>query len=72
VLEVAQLTCKVAGSAVEPDVRGTGTPPGEVSRTWVDSTKLRAMSGWEPRVSLEEGLARTVDWYRRYLRQLGG
>jgi nucleoside-diphosphate-sugar epimerase len=28
------------------------------------------MSGWEPRVSLEEGLARTVDWYQEYLPQL--
>ena len=71
VLKVAQLTCKVAGSAVEPDVRGTGTPLGEVSRQWVDSTKLRTMSGWEPRVSLEEGLARTVEWYRGYLPHLG-
>ena len=61
----------LAGTGVEPDVRGTGTPPGEIARQWVDSTKLRTMSGWEPRVSLEEGLARTVDWYRDYLPQLG-
>jgi CDP-glucose 4,6-dehydratase len=67
VLEVAELVCRVAGTDVEPDVRGTGTPPGEIMRQWVDSTKLRTMSGWEPRASLEEGLARTVDWYRRYL-----
>jgi CDP-glucose 4,6-dehydratase len=72
VLEVAQLTCRVAGSASEPDVRGAGAPQGEISRQWVDSTKLRTMSGWEPRVSLEEGLGRTVAWYRRYLPQLEG
>jgi len=70
-LEVAELVCRLAGTGVAPDVRGTGTPPGEVARQWVDSTKLRTMSGWEPRVSLEEGLARTVDWYRRYLPELG-
>jgi nucleoside-diphosphate-sugar epimerase len=29
------------------------------------------MSGWEPRVSLEVGLSRTVDWYRDYLPELG-
>ena len=67
VLEVAQLTCKVAGSAVEPDVRGTGSPPGEITRQWADSSKLRSMSGWAPRVDLEDGLRRTVEWYRRYL-----
>jgi CDP-glucose 4,6-dehydratase len=71
VLEVAELACRAAGTGVDPDVRGTGTPPGEITRQWVDSAKLRALSGWEPRVSLEEGLARTVEWYRRYLPELG-
>jgi CDP-glucose 4,6-dehydratase len=71
VLEVAELACRAAGTGVDPDVRGTGTPPGEITRQWVDSTKLRALSGWEPRVSLGEGLARTVEWYRRYLPDLG-
>jgi CDP-glucose 4,6-dehydratase len=71
VIEVAELVCRVAGTGVVPDVRGTGTPAGEITRQWVDSAKLRNKSGWEPRVSLEEGLARTVEWYRRYLPQLG-
>ncbi len=67
VLEVVELTCFVAGTGVHPDVRGTGAPAGEIPRQWVDSTKLRTMTGWEPRVTLEEGLRRTVEWYRRYL-----
>ncbi len=69
VLEVVELTCKVAGTGAEPDVRGKGTPPGEITRQWVDSTKLREMSGWAPQVSLEEGPRRTVDWYREYVHQ---
>jgi CDP-glucose 4,6-dehydratase len=68
VLEVVRLMCDAAGTGVEPDVRGTGTPPGEITRQWVDSTKLREMSGWEPRVGLEDGLRHTVDWYRRHVR----
>jgi CDP-glucose 4,6-dehydratase len=67
VLEVVELMCKVAGSDVEPDVRGVGTPSGEITRQWVDSTKLRTMSGWAPRVELEDGLRRTVEWYREHL-----
>ena len=70
VLEVVELACRAAGTGVDPDVRGTGTPPGEIARQWVDSTKLRELSGWEPRVSLEEGLRQTVEWYRRYAPQL--
>lgn len=67
VLEVVELMCRVAGTGVEPDVRGTGTPPGEITRQWVDSTKLRQLSGWAPQVSLEEGLRRTIEWYREYV-----
>lgn len=37
--------------------------PGHDTRYSVDDTKLRAL-GWEPRVSLEEGLARTIAWYQ--------
>ncbi|HWD73830.1 MAG TPA: NAD-dependent epimerase/dehydratase family protein [Solirubrobacteraceae bacterium] len=66
VLEVVELTCRVAGADVAPEVRGNGTPPGEIPCQWVDSAKLRGLSGWAPRVSLEEGLTRTVDWYRRH------
>ena len=69
VLEVVELACKVAGTGVEPDVRGTGIPRGEIPRQWVDSTKLRTMSGWAPQVGLEEGLRRTVDWYRKYVHE---
>jgi CDP-glucose 4,6-dehydratase len=68
VLDVVRLTCAVAGTGVEPEVRGKGPPAGEIVRQWVDSTKLREMSGWAPEVSLEEGLRRTVDWYRAFLR----
>jgi CDP-glucose 4,6-dehydratase len=71
VREVVELTCQVAGSTVAPDVRGVGTPAGELSRQWVDSTKLRRLSGWEPRVGLKDGLQHTVDWYRQYRRRLG-
>jgi CDP-glucose 4,6-dehydratase len=64
VLEVVRLVCEAAGSAVAPDVRGTGTPAAEIDRQYVDASKLRGLTGWEPRVSLEEGIRRTVAWYR--------
>ena len=72
VLEVARLACKIAGTGVDPDVRGTGAPPGEIKRQWMDSSKLRSLSGWVPRVELEDGLSRTVAWYREHLESLGG
>jgi CDP-glucose 4,6-dehydratase len=67
VLEVVELICEIAGTGVEPDVRGTGALTGEIARQWVDSTKLRTATGWEPRIGLEDGLRRTIDWYREHL-----
>jgi CDP-glucose 4,6-dehydratase len=66
VREVVELICRLAGADVEPDIRGTGTPDGEIERQYVDSGKLRALTGWRPRVELEEGLRRTVEWYEAH------
>ena len=71
VLEVVELTGRLAGSAVEPDIRGSGTPRGEIDRQWVDYSKLYALTGWEPERSLEEGLRRTIDWYRAHPEWMG-
>lgn len=37
--------------------------PGHDFRYAIDAGKIRDTLGWEPEVTLEEGLARTVDWY---------
>ena len=66
VRELVSLICRLAGSSVEPDVRGAGVPAGEIDRQWVDASKLRALTGWEPAVTLEEGLRRTIEWYRAH------
>lgn len=36
----------------------------EVERLLCDNALIRSLTGWEPAVTLEEGLARTVDWFR--------
>jgi len=64
VLDVVQRICRLAAAGVEPDVRGRGTPDGEIDRQWVDYGKLNALTGWKPTVGLDEGLRRTIDWYR--------
>ena len=64
--EVVSLICSLAGSGVEPDVRGSGTPAGEIDRQWVDPSKLEQLTGWRATVALEEGLSRTLDWYREH------
>jgi UDP-glucuronate 4-epimerase len=38
----------------------------DVSATFADTTKIAALTGQAPKVALEDGLARFVDWYRGY------
>ena len=66
VREVVETLIRVAGASVEPEFRGAGVPAGEIDRQYVDASKLREATGWEPRVGLEEGLRRTLQWYRTH------
>jgi CDP-glucose 4,6-dehydratase len=64
--DVVSLVVRLAGSEVEPEIRGEGNPAGEIDRQYVDATKLREATGWEPQVEIEEGLRRTIEWYREH------
>ncbi len=71
VRSVLDAVIRVAGVDLEPDVRGTGTPSGEIDRQFVDSSKLRERTGWAPQVDLDTGIARTLEWYERHPDALG-
>lgn len=45
--------------------------PGEIWRMYADNAKADKILGWTPQVSFEDGLKRTVEWFRRYLDVLG-
>jgi len=40
--------------------------PGDVTATYADVSKLHALTGYEPKVMLEDGLKRFVSWYREF------
>lgn len=67
VRDVVETICRLAGTGVRPDIQGSGTPAGEIDRQWVDFGKLNRATGWEPKVALEDGLRRTLDWYRAHV-----
>ncbi len=71
VREIVDLLIEITGADVEADYQGAGVPAGEIDRQYVDSTKLREWTGWAPKFDLREGLAATVEWYRRYPKALG-
>jgi dTDP-glucose 4,6-dehydratase len=63
-LEVARQILELTGASEEL-IRHVDDRPGHDRRYSLDSSKLRAL-GWRPQVTLEHGLAETVDWYRAH------
>lgn len=66
VAAILETIAEVSGTGIAPEFNGAGSPPGEIDRQFVDSTKLRELTGWRPEVDLRDGLARTLDWYRQH------
>jgi UDP-glucose 4-epimerase/UDP-glucuronate decarboxylase len=60
--DLAKLVLRVAGTS--PELAAMPAPAGSVARRCPDLGKLRALTGYEPSVSLEDGVQRTFDWYR--------
>lgn len=65
VLEIVRLILARAESRLEPRILGQNH--GEIQRQWLSSEKAARVLDWAPRVSLEEGIARSVQWYREFL-----
>jgi len=49
----------------EVPVDDLGPRAGDVMANYASSEKLRRTTGWQARVDLREGLARTVEWFRQ-------
>jgi CDP-glucose 4,6-dehydratase len=67
VSEVVKRLIEVSGRNLEPDIRGTGVPHGEIDRQYIDSTAIQWELGWSPQWDLDSGLAATWEWYERTL-----
>ena len=64
-IDLVHLINRIAGVDIEPVVQGKET--GEIKEQWLDCSKARDKLGWKPKFSLEQGLRRTVGWYKTYL-----
>lgn len=63
-LSVVGTILRVLGKP-ESLVRHVEDRPGHDRRYALDSTKIRGALGWQPEVTFEEGIQKTVDWYRK-------
>jgi len=66
VLEYAELIRKLCRAESEIVYQPLRTPD-DPSRRQPDITKAGVLLGWKPRVVLEDGLMRTIEWYRAAL-----
>jgi CDP-glucose 4,6-dehydratase len=65
VLELVQRILALMGSTLVPDIRNQAS--GEIRRQFLSAAKARRQLEWAPRFSLDEGLLRTIQWYRTFL-----
>ena len=66
--EIFDIVSRIAGSNKEPlwnfDQKDL------VKHMALDATLAQDAFSWKPSVSLEEGIAKTVSWYREHLQEL--
>ena len=70
--ELAQLCIEITGSSakVVTDENRLRPEGSEVERLLASNEKIRTLTGWEPKVSLREGLERTAEWVTTHLSKL--
>jgi len=69
ILEFAEIINALAGGKeimFESDRRGSGDP----QRRRPDISRAQAVLGWQPKISLHEGLERTIPYFREQLKIL--
>ncbi len=64
VLEITRKVLALMNSGLEPDVRNEAS--NEIKHQYLSARRAREDLNWKPLFTLDQGLARTIDWYRRY------
>jgi len=65
VLDLVRKILSLMDSELEPVIENSAT--GEIRRQYLSADKARARLGWKPLFTLDQGLARTIEWYREFL-----
>lgn len=65
VLELVEILLEKLESSLTPDVRNEASH--EIRHQYLSAERARKMLGWRPLFTLDEGLTRTIEWYREFL-----
>jgi CDP-glucose 4,6-dehydratase len=69
VRDVVRAVLAEIGSELEPIVEGTATH--EIQDQYLDASRAREQLGWTPAWGFDQGLRRTVAWYRAHFARCG-
>lgn len=64
ILELANVLGEVAG--ISPKIEWHPQPIGEIRRNYASIDRARDILGFTPRISLRDGLAMTLEWFRQW------
>lgn len=64
--EVVEMVLKLVNSPIKPNLGALAYRPGETWHFYCDNTKARKILCWEPKVDLEDGLKRTINWFQKH------
>ena len=67
VVEVVDRVLKLMGSDLKPEIRNEAT--NEIRAQYLSAEKARTRLDWAPLFTMEEGLTRTISWYRDFFRR---
>ncbi len=70
ILGLVEQICELTGVPFESFVEVVGDRPGKDMAYQLDSSKIQHELGWNPEISLEDGLLDTLDWVRVNLDEL--
>jgi CDP-glucose 4,6-dehydratase len=65
VLELVEKLSTLMNSDLKPDIRNEAT--NEIRHQYLSAAKARDQLNWKPQFSLDEGLTRTIEWYKGFL-----
>jgi CDP-glucose 4,6-dehydratase len=67
VSQIVSEIIELMGSNLQPDIRNEVT--NEIRHQYLSAEKARRELNWRPLFSLESGLAKTINWYREFLKE---
>jgi len=64
VIDIVETISKLMGSGYSPIVQGMAT--NEILEQYLNANKARHVLGWQPHFTMDEGLKKTISWYKEY------